>query len=161
VKYGEKVPGKECGECSACCTVMGVEFPKSYKDPGVLCKHTDGQGGCSIYAKRPVGCQNFLCAWLTIAALPDFTRPDRLGVHLHYDMDGETWNPFTKACVIASPVADVKAMHSGEAKRCYKMFWDVGTPVCFNLPNRTRFFVNEDGIEIPTNQLLDYHARIR
>lgn len=140
---------------------MGVEFPKFYKEPGVLCEHAKNCNGCGIYEKRPLGCQNFLCAWLTIKALPDFTRPDRLGVMLHYDMDIKTWNPFARACVIASPVADSKAMYSSEAKRCYKMFWNVGTPVCFSLPNKPRFFVNEDGIEIPVNQLLDYQAKIQ
>ena len=45
---------KPCGECAACCTVLGVEALK--KHPGRTCKHLDGRipdKRCSIYDKRP------------------------------------------------------------------------------------------------------------
>jgi len=139
---------------------MGVQLTKTYKAPGIACKHERQGGGCKIYAKRPDGCSNFLCAWLTIKAMPDFTRPDKLGVHFHYDSDDKTWNPFAKACVMASPVGKVVAMYNSAAIACYTMFWNVGTPVCFNLPDRTRYFVDEKGAEITADRLMDYQGRI-
>lgn len=50
---------------------------------GEDCEHLDRdkRDGCTIYATRPLVCQQYRCAWLTDAGFGDtWHRPDRLGV---------------------------------------------------------------------------------
>lgn len=71
-------PGRACGECTACCTVLAeVELRKPMR---CACVH-QRQSGCSIYDARPRACRDFHCLWLR-GALPAEVayRPDRLGV---------------------------------------------------------------------------------
>ena len=56
------VPGKTCGSCTLCCTVMGV--PELNKRPWDPCPHAAAGDGCAIYAQRPAGCRTFVCGWL-------------------------------------------------------------------------------------------------
>lgn len=91
---------RSCGDCTVCCTVMGVKALDKpvdvtcqhlYKgdDPGIgscsRCGKEDGPcncKGCGIYAKRPSSCKEFHCAWRhSFDFFPEFEgRPDRLGV---------------------------------------------------------------------------------
>jgi hypothetical protein len=78
-------PEKSCGECRACCVVLGFEarpdespFAKPAGDP---CPHLCA-AGCGIYAGRPPVCRRFRCAWLQEPTLPPSLRPDRCGVML-------------------------------------------------------------------------------
>jgi hypothetical protein len=71
-------PGRECGDCTACCTVLAlVELRKPMR---CACEHV-GRAGCRIYADRPKDCCDFNCLWLR-GALPAEVelRPDHLGV---------------------------------------------------------------------------------
>jgi hypothetical protein len=75
----------DCGECSACCDVIGVRaMGKPYY---ARCKHVGA--GCGIYATRPVGCQTYRCAW-HMGLLGDRVdrRPDRCGLLLHVEPEG-------------------------------------------------------------------------
>lgn len=80
------MPGMErsCGECEACCVVMGVKEIGKY--PGQECMNQTKGKGCAIYAERPESCARFLCVWIQTAAkggiLDDRDRPDRCGVML-------------------------------------------------------------------------------
>lgn len=76
--FDQTLAERPCGECKACCTVMGVpEFEKPVDTP---CKHLCVTG-CGIYEARPVSCQQFECAWrLGIGTLDQ--RPDKLGLVL-------------------------------------------------------------------------------
>jgi len=68
--------GRECGGCTACCTVQGIvelDLPE-----GVACPH-ECAAGCAIYAKRPQSCRDYECIW-TKGFGDDEHRPDRLGV---------------------------------------------------------------------------------
>lgn len=71
-----------CGECTVCCTVMGIEELR--KPPGVPCKHLEPGKGCSIYGFRPQECRDFECLWLQTQAMPEplskKMRPDKCGV---------------------------------------------------------------------------------
>ena len=73
---------RKCGECTACCDgwVVGVIEGHEMK-PGQPC-HFRGDGGCTIYARRPqYPCREFVCGWLQPGSpFPDDFRPDRLGV---------------------------------------------------------------------------------
>jgi len=74
---------RTCGECRACCVVLGFEArpdEASFAKPaGEACRHL-GPTGCSIYPERPPVCRRFRCAWLQEQSLPASLRPDRCGV---------------------------------------------------------------------------------
>ena len=64
---------RECGACSLCCKLLGVDSIS--KEAGVWCSHCTTKGGCAIYAERPQECQNFICAWLQSPALDERWKP--------------------------------------------------------------------------------------
>jgi hypothetical protein len=66
---------RECGECTACCTVTHV--PELQKPIRVTCNHC--KAGCSIYEDRPASCRAYACAWLQ-GDLKEDMRPDKIGV---------------------------------------------------------------------------------
>jgi hypothetical protein len=70
--------GRQCGECTACCTVLAVtELGKPMR---WACDHL-GCAGCRVYGERPQSCRAFDCLWLRGGVGPDESfRPDRLGV---------------------------------------------------------------------------------
>ena len=74
--------GRECGDCTACCTVLAiVELQKPQRR---ACDHLC-RSGCGIYATRPASCREFHCLWLRGALDADEAlRPDRLGVMFDY-----------------------------------------------------------------------------
>lgn len=69
---------RECGGCTLCCIVMGVE-PLS-KQPGEVCPHLDRRRRCTIYGSRPHDCQVFTCSWLAEDIPKRHLRPDQCGV---------------------------------------------------------------------------------
>jgi hypothetical protein len=74
---------RKCGECRACCVVLGFdarpgEAPFA-KPAGIACPHLC-PSGCGIYTQRPPVCIRFQCAWLQVPSLPASLRPDRCGV---------------------------------------------------------------------------------
>jgi hypothetical protein len=151
---------RACGECSACCTVMGVDFDKYYKPPADRCKHQRKEGGCKIYKKRPESCRGFECTWLTVEQMPDFTRPDKLGVMFVHGEEPKHWSPLHQKLVIARPVNSVEAMWSDAAKRCYHMLWHGGLAVWFDLPGKRNYLVDEQGRELPPHELQYYEKMI-
>lgn len=70
---------RECGDCSACCTVLGViEIDKSAFDP---CCHLGSEGiGCGVYGNRPDSCATYECLWLSGLLPKETDRPDKIGV---------------------------------------------------------------------------------
>ena len=80
---GGSAAGRGCGECHACCVVLGFEATPEEapfaKPAGEVCPHLCA-GGCAIYAERPPVCRRFQCAWLQTPTLPEGLRPDRCGV---------------------------------------------------------------------------------
>lgn len=84
------VPGRSCGECTACCTVMAIDKPEMQKEAGVTCRHCSGSG-CSIYETRPALCQHFHCGWRQLPILDESWRPDLSGVFTEIEViDGDT-----------------------------------------------------------------------
>lgn len=85
----EPVPGRQCGGCTACCSVMAIDKPDIQKPAGVLCRFC--QNGCTIYETRPHVCQGFYCGWRQLPILDDRWRPDRSGVFVEVEeIDDET-----------------------------------------------------------------------
>lgn len=69
---------RECGECAACCSILGVhEIDKPKNTP---CPHQTGKG-CSVYENRPNSCRTYQCLWQAGAIEGDERRrPDNFGV---------------------------------------------------------------------------------
>jgi hypothetical protein len=92
-----KAAGRQCGACSMCCYVLGVDEPPLVKPPDKWCPHcAPGNGGCLVYANRPVRCQAFYCAWLVDKSFSDYWYPltAKIVINLTCNEDG------TNACWI-------------------------------------------------------------
>jgi hypothetical protein len=82
---GEPLADRECGGCTQCCTVLGIDSPGLRKDRCVPCHHlAAGGGGCGIYDDRPAVCREYLCLWRVLREVPEEARPDRCGVLFTY-----------------------------------------------------------------------------
>jgi hypothetical protein len=77
--FDQLVPGRECGDCVACCKLMLIDWPELQKAPGVMCHHNTG-AGCGVHLTRPDGCRGWFCLWRRLEAMPDEARPDRARV---------------------------------------------------------------------------------
>jgi hypothetical protein len=77
----ETVPGRECGACTVCCVVPGIDTHEIQKRSGAVCRNCSG-GGCAIYESRPKACREFFCAWMEMEDLDAEWRPDLSGVFL-------------------------------------------------------------------------------
>ena len=80
------VAGRNCGSCTACCTVKAIAAPGLIKAPGVTCGHCD-KSGCTVYETRPAVCRDYFCGYIATDWLSDRQRPDRSGVMI--DLDAE------------------------------------------------------------------------
>lgn len=76
------VPGRECGECTVCCTELHINTPGLKKLARVRCQNLRDDGCCSIYATRYAVCREFHCGWRVMEKLSDSWRPDRSGIVL-------------------------------------------------------------------------------
>lgn len=71
---------RECGSCTLCCRVIGVNVLN--KPANIWCEHCDPRSGCQIYEGRPDECRDFMCVWLTDERLGNWARPDKVHVVL-------------------------------------------------------------------------------
>lgn len=72
---------RQCGGCTACCKIVPVD--ELAKPANTRCQHQRFRKGCAIYARRPMSCQAWSCAWLVGDDAADLRRPDRA----HYVID--------------------------------------------------------------------------
>jgi hypothetical protein len=77
-KRGDGDTHRRCGDCTLCCTVMGVDDYPGGKDPGVQCPDVCSRG-CRVYATRPQTCRDFACLWVQ-GGLPKWMRPNKIGI---------------------------------------------------------------------------------
>ena len=82
---GDLVPGRACGDCTVCCTVLVVDTPEIQKAAGATCKHC--AGGCMIYETRFPVCRDFHCAWRKLDIFDEAWRPDRSGVFAQFERE--------------------------------------------------------------------------
>lgn len=87
------VPGRECGECTACCVHLLINDTDFVKPEGETCSHMVEKGGCKIYNDRPSVCRDWHCAWRFMAQLGDDWRPDRSGILVRSNEDGIIFQP--------------------------------------------------------------------
>jgi hypothetical protein len=85
----EPIPGRGCGDCSACCTELAIDDPALRKPQGIACRHlcAGAAGACGIYEARPAACRDWHCGWRAMGSLSEAMRPDRSGVMLAPELD--------------------------------------------------------------------------
>jgi hypothetical protein len=87
---------RECGPCTACCTVFAVsELEKGMFE---ACSHVC-DAGCAIYPDRPEPCRAFRCQWLRGMLEVDGSvdrrlRPDACGVIVDFQPQTENGDMF-------------------------------------------------------------------
>lgn len=79
-------PGRKCGACTTCCTVMRINDLEPPKPGFTDCPHQrkrrDRRGrkpGCTIYPDRPRTCRDWNCYWLD-GLFEKQDRPDKIGL---------------------------------------------------------------------------------
>jgi hypothetical protein len=87
----EHIRGRQCGKCTACCTMVPVHLPEGEKPAGVRCRHLRSSG-CSIYATRPKPCVVWSCRWLFDDATAAMRRPDLSGYIVDPQLTTFLWN---------------------------------------------------------------------
>ena len=99
------VPGRTCGGCTVCCTVMAIDKPEIQKEAGVTCRHC-APSGCAIYQTRPPLCREYHCGWRQLPMLDESWRPDRSGVFVEVEpIEGLTG---LSLVLIANPLKTVR-----------------------------------------------------
>ena len=71
------VPGRICGSCTLCCTVMQGEGLK--KPAGVTCSYLAAGSGCTIRDQRPRACRRFFCGWRLDPNIDSLWKPSICG----------------------------------------------------------------------------------
>lgn len=72
---------RPCGECEACCIILGVKEIGKYA--GQECPHQLKGKGCAIHETKPEECRKFSCVWpMAKRVLTEKDRPDKCGVML-------------------------------------------------------------------------------
>jgi hypothetical protein len=86
-----KAVGRQCGSCTMCCYILGVDAPPDLeKPPDTWCKHCKPGKGCTIYESRPSPCRRFHCQWLLDDSLDDAWYPltSKIVINLACNADG-------------------------------------------------------------------------
>lgn len=129
VILGELVPGRSCGQCTACCRLLQVEEPDFKKPQDVLCVHCTGEG-CGRYPEWPRICGQWFCAWRRIPSMPEQLRPDQLGVLFYLSLNPEESNPFARRCMMAVLMNGPGDLETNNVKAAIQVFSNqVGLPV--------------------------------
>jgi hypothetical protein len=71
------VPGRTCGSCMLCCTVMLVD--ELNKPAGTTCSYAVAGSGCTIREHRPRSCRRFFCGWRLDPNIDSLWKPSICG----------------------------------------------------------------------------------
>jgi len=129
-KESHLVPGRECGECTACCVNLHIEDDSFIKPGDQACSHMVEKGGCKIYAKRPSVCQDWHCAWRFMAQLGEEWRPDRSEVMLRSDENGIIFQPIGEPKKVLTTERAIELIGGGVAQ---------GVPLSMSIPTKKGF----------------------
>lgn len=113
------VEGRGCGPCIGCCSIF--QIPALQKPKYTLCKHCTGSS-CGIYDSRPDDCRKFYCLWRRIAAMPEETRPDRIGIVFTYEIHDSPPIPFRKRYIIGRAIDDPAVFDTRLGRAAVDMF---------------------------------------
>jgi hypothetical protein len=128
---GPVLPDRDCGDCTACCTVLTVDTPDFKKPAGTPCENLTSRG-CSIHDVRPHICRTWFCAWRRVAALPDEARPDRSGLLVSVNFVREPRNCFEAISLNVKALAGSDAIASGMAAAVLDVLCDQLVAVWFS-----------------------------
>lgn len=71
------VNGRECGDCTMCCTLLRIE---ALAKPELAPCSNLSAAGCGIYAQRPDACREFFCGWRALPFVGDHWYPPESGM---------------------------------------------------------------------------------
>jgi len=120
------VDGRDCGECVACCKILEIDKPELKKPADVLCPHCTGSG-CGIYAERPLICRTWYCLWRRIDAMPDYLRPDKIGVVFSVDQHSPPRIVFERIYIVARAISDPAVFETAPVRAALNMFAEEGS----------------------------------
>jgi hypothetical protein len=126
--FGPLVPGRECGECTACCSEIAIDDPQLSKPAGRACANC-GATGCAIYDVRPRSCRAWFCAWRRLADLADQLRPDRSGLMACLMERPGDANPLLRLYIVVQWLDGKPVARSPEADELLARLRRVGLPV--------------------------------
>jgi len=128
---GPVLAARDCGDCTACCTILTVDTPDFKKPAGTPCLNLTAQG-CSIHAARPHICRTWFCAWRRLARMPDEARPDRSGLLVSLNFVREPRNCFEGVSLNVRTLPGSDAIGSGMAAKVLDILCDDLIPVWFS-----------------------------
>ncbi len=128
---GPVLAERDCGECTACCTVLTVNTPEFAKPAGVACVNLTA-AGCGIHATRPRICRTWFCAWRRVANMPDEARPDRSGLLVSLTFVHKPQNCFEGVSITVRALDGSDAIASGMAATVLDSVCDQLVPVWFS-----------------------------
>jgi len=128
---GPVLADRDCGDCTACCTVLTVDTPDFKKPAGAPCIHL-GSRGCGIHAVRPNICRTWFCAWRRVEAMPDEARPDRSGLLVSLNFVREPRNCFEGVSINVRALAGADAIDKAMAATILDSLCDQLVPVWFS-----------------------------
>lgn len=128
---GPVLAQRDCGDCTACCTVLTVDTPEFSKPAGTPCVHL-GSRGCGIHAVRPRICRTWFCAWRRVAAMPEEARPDRSGLLVSLNFVRAPQNCFEGVSINIRALAASDVIDKGLAATIVDSVCDRLVPVWFS-----------------------------
>ena len=120
------VPGRVCGECSACCVHLRIDTKELQKQAGVPCPHLEPGRGCGIHDHWPRICREWFCGWRQFDYLPESMRPDKSGVIVQLE-GGE---------FVLNAIASAEAYLSDPVLQLIGVAIDGGVPIYITTPSK-------------------------
>jgi len=131
VLLGPVLADRDCGDCTACCTVLTVDTPEFRKPAGTPCVHLSARG-CGIHAVRPRICRTWFCVWRRVASMPDAARPDRSGLIVSVNFVKAPQNIFEGVSINVRVLPGSTAIENGMAATILDSVCDGLVPVWFS-----------------------------
>ncbi|WP_156942198.1 hypothetical protein [Hyphomonas adhaerens] len=132
--FGGLVEGRECGDCSACCTHLTIRTPEFQKPEGIACEHC-ANPGCGIYEERFPVCREWQCLWKHIGAMPEEARPDKLKIIFSLQRPNDPPHPFAKLYIGGWAFDGVEAYGTELGRNLIAMFSQGDLPVWLSTPD--------------------------
>jgi len=140
------VPGRECGECTACCVHLLIKDDEFEKPADQACSHMVEKGGCKIYNDRPSVCQDWHCAWRFMPQLTDEWRPDRSGILLRSDENGIIFQPIREPKKAMTSSLAIELIGGGIAQ---------GIPLSMSIPTRKGYLSHGMSLNEPLQEVVE------
>jgi hypothetical protein len=128
---GPVAAGRDCGDCTVCCTVLRINTIDLQKPAGAPCVHSCAQG-CAIHPARPSVCRAWFCGWRRSAAMPAAARPDRSGLLVSLDYEKSPRNCLEGVAIVVRSLTGRTAFDSDLADELLDTLCGQLVPVWLN-----------------------------